>query len=449
MNYLGIDLGTTSMKFVLINKDKILYKKSIKYPVIYYNNGYAEQDPVLWLKAFKKLYNNINFHVDKIGITGQMHSLVLTKNGKPLMNSILWSDNRSYNFSKYLIRKFKLKNLILETGNYPLSNFTLLRLLWIRKYNNNIYKNADKAFVAKDWLKFMITKKHGTDVTDGSGTYLFNVKLRKWSDFMFEKLNINNNLFGNYLESKDIHGYFNNIPVIAGAGDQEAAAYGNNLNIKDTGISIGTSGVVFSKLDSYKIPEDKSIHLFCDVEKNKWHWMGVTQSAASSLDWFMNMFKIKYSRLNNIKKFSNVLFLPYLNGERSPLMNINIRSLFFNLSSNTNMDDFLVSIMQGVAFSLKHTYDTMKINKENIILTGGGTKIDYWNQIIANTFNMPVKVKEDSGSALGAALLASDGDIKYYNDYKIYYPENTDLYTNLYIKYKEMVKKVINFNIKN
>ncbi len=363
MNYLGIDLGTTSMKFVVINENGMVYKNSINYPVIYYSNGYAEQDPLLWLKTFKKLYKNINMKIDGIGITGQMHSLVLTNNGKPLMNSILWLDNRSYKFSKYLTGKFGAENLIRETGNYPLSNFTLLRLLWIRKYNKNIYKNANKAFVAKDRLKFMMTKVHGTDVTDGSGTYLFNVRSRKWSNIIFNGLNIDHGLFGDVLESTDIHGSFNGIPVIAGAGDQEAAAYGNNLTLNDAGISLGTSGVVFVKINEYKIPENKSIHLFCDTEKNRWHWMGVTQSAASSLDCFMKAFNIKYSRLKNLGGFSNVLFLPYLNGERSPIMNTDIRGLFYNLSSDTGIDDLIISIMQGVAFSLRHVYDSMNIHR--------------------------------------------------------------------------------------
>lgn len=442
MNYLGIDLGTTSMKFLVINENGIIYKNSINYPVIYYNNGYAEQDPLLWLKAFKKLYKNMDMKIDGIGITGQMHSLVLTNNGKPLINSILWLDNRSYKFSKYLTRKFGTENLIEETGNYPLSNFTLLRLLWISKYNKNIYKNANKAFVAKDWLKFMLTGMHGTDVTDGSGTYLFNVRSRKWSDKLFNGLNMDKKLFGDAFESGDIHGYYNGIPVIAGAGDQEAAAYGNNLTLNDVGISLGTSGVVFAKINNYKIPENKSIHLFCDAKRNRWHWMGVTQSAASSLDWFIKTFNIKYSQLKNLNGLSKVLFMPYLNGERAPIMDTDIRGLFYNLSPDTGINDFIISIMQGVAFSLRHVYDSMNIHRKNIILTGGGTRINSWNQIISNVFNMPVKVKEDSGSALGAAMLSSHGDIDIDASYKLYYPENHDIYDDLYIKYRNMVKRI-------
>ncbi|WP_298277779.1 FGGY family carbohydrate kinase [Ferroplasma sp.] len=440
MNYLGIDVGTTSMKCTAVNESGIFFTKSIGYPIKYGNYGTAEQDPWNWYYSFKKIIQEINFPVDGIGITGQMHSLVVANGGQPLMDSMLWSDTRSAGFAHYLVKKFGISDLVRETGNYPLSNFTLLRLLWIRKNLPEIYRKIDMAFVAKDWLKYMLTGFHGTDVSDASGTYLFNVRKRKWSSMLFESLKIDENLFGHSNESMEVQAEYKGIPVIAGAGDQEAAAFAAGIGSKDCAMSLGTSGVVFSTIPEYRLPENRSIHLFCDAEANKWHWMGVTQSATSSLDWFMNTFHIDYGRLRNIGKSTDIIFMPYLNGERAPIMKPDSRSMFYGISSGTSIDEMLLSIMEGVAFSLKHVYDSMGLKKNRIILTGGGTKIKIWNQIIADVFNMEVDIPEVSGSSLGAALLASGGKLKVYSESQKYFPVNHSSYMEKYEKYKKIAK---------
>ncbi|WP_298279275.1 FGGY family carbohydrate kinase [Ferroplasma sp.] len=440
MNYLEVDVGTTSMKCTAVNDNGILFTKSISYPVKYGNFGMAEQNPWDWYYSFKKIFQEIEFPIDGIGITGQMHSLLVANGRHPLMDSMLWSDTQSAGLADYLVKKFGISELVRETGNYPLSNFTLLRLLWIRKYLPEIYRKIDMAFVAKDWLKYMLTGFHGTDVSDASGTYLFNVRERKWSSMMFKYLKIGENLFGHSNESMEIQDEYKGIPVIAGAEDQEAAAFVAGIGSNECAMSLGISGVVFSIIPEYRLPKNRSIHLFCHAEANKWHWMGVTQSATSSLDWFMRTFHIDYGRLRNISGDTNIIFMPYLNGERAPIMKPDSRSMFYGISSNTSRDEIILSIMEGVAFSLKHVYDSMGLKKNRIILTGGGTKIKIWNQIIADVFNMEIDIPEDSGSSLGAAMLASSGKLRVYSEPEKYFPVNHSSYIEKYEKYKKIAK---------
>ena len=436
-----MDVGTNAIKSVLIdNSGNIIFEKSVDYD-IYYNNNYSEENPYDWIRGFKKILESLPERPETMTFTGQMHTFVIsgTDAEKPLRNAILWSDFRGYKYSKFLIKKYVLKNLLNETGNYPLSNFTLLKLLWLKYNENDNFKKMKNAFIAKDFVKYYITKKKSTDVTDASGTYILNARKREWSD-LFENLGIYGDLFGSLRESHDTDSYYNGIEIKAGAGDQESSAVGMNINNNDLGITLGTSGVVFKLLDEYKVPENKSLHLFCHAQKNKWHLMGVTQSGALSLKWINNILNLNFNDSEEMAKSSgpgsnDILFFPYLNGERSPFNSGTVRASFTGLGSGNNRGYIIRSVMEGIAFNLRHVFISMNENADKIIVSGGGAGSNLLLQIISDVFNKRIYSGNKNSTAYGASLIGLGKQLNS-NYVKIFEPsENSAIYQDLFEKY--------------
>ncbi len=440
MSYLGIDVGTNAIKAVMIDSSgNIIFEKSIDYK-IYFNNCYAEENPYDWINGFKKIMESLPERPESMAFTGQMHTFVITDDyEKPLRNAILWSDFRGYKYSQFLIKKYGLKNLINETGNYPLSNFSLLKLLWIKYNEKQNFKKMKNAFMAKDFVKYYLTGKKSIDVTDASGTYLLNVKKRSWTR-IFEHLDIYPEIFGDLNESYDTDSYYDGIEIRAGAGDQEASAIGMGLGPNDLGITLGTSGVVFKLLKEYKIPKNNSLHLFCHAQKNKWHLMGVTQSGALSLKWINSILNLDYKESEKLAMSSDpgsngILFFPYLNGERSPFNSSTVRASFSGISSGSSRNDIIRSVMEGIAFNLKHVYKEMNQGAEKIVISGGGAESKLLVQIISDVFNKTVYLGNVNSTAYGAALISMGHDVK--QDYhEVFEPsQNAALYRELFLKY--------------
>ncbi len=437
--YLGLDLGTQGLKAVIIDDAGAIRWRSetADYPTTYGQVGWAEQRPDDWLRALDRIFSAVaaqvlTGEVKAVGVTGQMHSLVVCdEGGQPLRSAILWSDTRAAAYGQSLEQEFGRSTLLRMTGNVPLSNFSLLRLLWIRDHEPSIYPRIARTAVAKDWLRAYLTGTWGSDVTDASGTYAFDVARRTWSEELLGQLGLTAAWWGSVHESSTVVGELRvgppslrGVPVIAGAGDQEASAVGTGLRPGlDLGLSIGTSGVVFWPLTQWKLPPQASIHAFCHAVPDTWHWMGVTQSAALSVRWIRQIMgeNWSYAAIDEVAASAppgsgGIRFLPFLQGERTPLMNPDARGAFLGLDYSHGPAHLVRAVLEGVAFSLRQTWDTMNgggdVNPERIVVTGGGTMSRFWMQIMADVFARPLVVVDEVGAAVGAARLAApDPDV--------------------------------------
>lgn len=431
--YIGVDIGTQGIKAVVIDENGTLLVSSSELyatsrPVI----GWQEQNPYDWLSAYDTVMDRIvvdpsvrGIRFVALGFTGQMHTLVACDGkGVPLRPAILWSDTRSAPYAAWLKQQYGLDSILNYTGNLPLSNFSLLRLLWIKEHEPHIFSKIRKLFVAKDWIRYQISGVFATDVTDASGTLLFDVQKRSWAKNWIQELGIMPQWLGTVQESLDYCGVLRRgptnlqgIPVITGAGDQEASAVGTGIRSeRDLGISLGTSGVIFWPMNNFQIPNHPSVHAFCHAYSDKWHWMSVTQSAAASMQWYRETFGAHqtFSQLDSdamiIPKASEgLLFFPYLQGERAPLMNPHAMGTYMGISPSHTSSHFIRAILEGVAFSLKHAWDIMKgagdFCFDRIVVTGGGAKSRLWMQILSDVFEHPLYVVDDPGAAVGAAWM--------------------------------------------
>jgi xylulokinase len=489
-NLIGIDIGTTNVKIILISSlGKIIATETNTYPIYSPQHGWSEQNPNDWWNATKKTLkklikeNDVNpLNIAAISLTGQMHSLVmLDKNKKVIRPAILWNDTRTNKQCKEIYNKIGgLEELISVVSNPALEGFTAPKLLWIRENEPENYKKIKHIIMPKDFVRYKLTSEIKSEVSDNAGTLLFDVKNKKWSSKILEVLNIDKSILPESLNSTDIAGYITNevkevtglkegTPVLAGGADNACGALGSGI-IKDgrVMVSIGTSGVVLAQ-SSRPTPDKKGrIHLFNHAYPNKYYMMGVMLSAASSFNWLKEkMYDNRYSidNLNQLAEKSKpgsngIIFLPYLNGERTPHADPNAKGVFFGLSYNHEVKDIVRSTMEGVAFGLKDSYELIKekeIEIEQIRLIGGGAKSNLWCQIIADVFKKEVNlINIEEGPAFGAALIAGVGIDIFENfeeaekrfikvvktihpdqsNYKIY-DHNYNIYQSLYKSLKE------------
>lgn len=466
---LGIDVGTQGLKAVVVDPlGCVLWSHTVSYPTSHLESGYSEQNPQDWIAAVDEVFSLLQdsvytAEIEVVGITGQMHTMVISDDqGNPLRPAILWSDTRSSYYGNELVQKFGKHFLLEQVGNIPLANFTLLRLLWVKDNEPEIFNRISHVSVAKDWVRYRLTGKWNAEPTDASGTYLFDVSKRQWNLKFMQALDISDTWWSKVVNSTSIIGdiqygpeSLRGIPVIAGCGDQSASAIGSGLETgRDLGISLGTSGVVFWPTKDFLFPPHDSVHSFCHAIEETWHWMGVTQSAAASLTWFKKILGARYSyeELENLAKnvppgCEGLIFLPYLQGERTPIMDSDIRGMFLGISASHTTGHLFRAILEGVTFSLKHAYDTMNsenfINPRRIIVTGGGAQSKLWLQIIAEVFNHQVIGIEDPGAAVGVAVLAgkasNNGLCPNSTQIFVEISSSVDAYEDFYIRYKEEV----------
>ncbi|HHX66484.1 MAG: xylulokinase [Miniphocaeibacter sp.] len=495
MNYfLGIDLGTSSIKAVLYDENfKSIAVSTRDYELIQIKNGWSEQRPEDWIQSInsilKELKNNYSTELKKlvsIGLTGQMHGLVmLDEDNNILRPAILWNDQRTEEEINDINRILGKEKIIEITANPALTGFTLAKILWVQKNEPEIFEKCKHILLPKDYLRFYLSGDYATDVSDASGMQLLDVPGRKWSEKICNTFNIDMDMLPKLYESVESTGYLkeelcselginHRVVIAAGAGDNAAAAIGCGV-VQDgeTFATLGTSGVVFTQSDNIKMDAKGRIHTFCSAVPNTWHVMGVTQAAGLSINWFKDNFYKDigdneiYEKIENDINESkigsnNLIYLPYLMGERTPHLDPNIRGSFIGLSGIHKRKDLMRAVIEGITFSLRDCISIIReigLKIDNIYLTGGGANNKTWIQMIADNFNCTIeKMQEGGGTTLGAAMLSSIAcgkynDLKEISDKFIFYDKkyipnetSTDEYSKYYKVYKKLYPALKDIN---
>ena len=444
MNYIGIDLGTSSVKIVLMDTaGHIIANVSKSYPIDYPKAGWSEQNPYDWYDACMEGMKELLDGQDKstvggISFGGQMHGLViLDKDNEVIRPAILWNDGRTTKECEYLNNTIGKDKIAEYTANIAFAGFTAPKILWLRENEPENFKKISKIMLPKDYLAYKMTGVHCTDVSDASGMLLFDVKNRCWSKEMLDICGIDENCMAKVFESYECVGNLTkeaaqrmglteNVKVIAGAGDNAAAAVGTGtVGDGKCNISLGTSGTIFISSDKFGVDDNNALHSF-DHADGHFHLMGCMLSAASCNKWWMDeIIKTKeYSEEQNpvtddMLGNNRVFFLPYLMGERSPHNNPAARATFTGMTMDTDRTDMTQAVLEGVAFAIRDSFEVAKslgINVTETKICGGGAKSPLWRKMIANILNIKVSVPvTEEGPALGAAMLAAVGTGAYKN----------------------------------
>lgn len=442
MLYIGIDLGTSAVKLLLVSREgEILNEVSKEYPVYYPHSGWSEQNPSDWFNAVLDGIKELTLNVDKsqisgIGCGGQMHGLVvLDENDEVIRPAILWNDGRTSSEVDFLNNVIGKDILSENTANIAFAGFTAPKLLWVKNNESELFAEIKKIMLPKDYINYMLTGVHATDYSDASGMLLLDVKNKCWSKQMLEICAITEEQMPNLFESSDIIGTVksdiaenlglgSNVIVVAGAGDNAAAAIGTGtVGNGKCNISIGTSGTVFISSDEFGVDNNNALHSFAHADGG-YHLMGCMLSAASCNKWFMDDilnnkdYSSVQSEITDNKLGNNdVYFLPYLMGERSPINDTNARGTFIGMTLNTSRADMLQAVLEGVAFAIRDSFEVAKslgldIKTSNIC--GGGVKSKLWQKIFANVLGIPLNIlKTEQGPGYGGAILAMVGTGKY------------------------------------
>lgn len=447
MNFLGIDVGTGGSRAVLVDeRGRIVASATIEHaPFASPQTGWAEQDANDWWRASSAAVRAVLSQegvraedVGAVGLTGQMHGAVLLDaNDAPLRPAIIWCDQRTDAECRALTAKVGAARLIELTCNPALTGFTLPKLLWVREREPEIWTRVRAVLLPKDYVRLRLTGDKATDVADASGTLLFDVARRAWSQEMLAASEIDEQLLPRVYESTEMTGSISaagaaatglraGTPVIAGAGDQAAGAVGMGI-VRPGAVSatIGTSGVVFAATNEPALDAGGRVHTFCHAVPERWHVMGVTQGAGLSLRWFSEQFgagadgvRDSYERLCAEAAAvpagaDGLLWTPYLMGERTPHLDPHARAALVGLTASHTRAHVVRAILEGVAFSLRDTLtilDEMNVPVETIRLGGGGARSALWRQIQADVYGGTVEtVETEEGAAYGAALLAGVG----------------------------------------
>ena len=444
---LGIDVGTGGTRAVLLDEEgRVLTTADAEHAAMASPKiGWAEQDPRDWWRAacvaIKECLAKARVtssEVDGIGVTGQMHGLVLLdEKGEVLRPSIIWCDQRTEEQCREVTRRVGAQRLVQLTANPALTGFTLPKILWVREHEPAIWSRVRSILLPKDYVRFRLTGATATDVADASGTLLFDVVNRRWSAEMLKIFDIKPELLPKVFESPEISskvskegaeatGLRESTPVAAGAGDQAAGAVGMGIvSPGDVSATIGTSGVVFAATAKPVLEPEGRIHTFCHAVPGRWHVMGVTQGAGLSLRWFRDQFAVsrdgKKESYDDLAKEAEkapggsdgLLWAPYLMGERTPHLDPHARGALVGITAQHTRAHVIRAILEGVAFSLRDTFAlfaALDVPVKSIRLGGGGARSPLWRQIQADIYGMPVDLIEaDEGGAYGAGLLAGVG----------------------------------------
>ena len=433
--FLGLDIGTTGIKGLVVDDNGKLMK-SYNYPLEMQvpKPGWAEQHPDTWYEGVMSILGKCSkeYTIQGIGFSGQMHSLVLLdEKDRVLRDAILWCDQRTTAQCRYATEQLNGEREVIDLISNPiLEGFTLGKLLWVRENEPDLYRRIAKIMLPKDYICYKLTGSFGIDFSDASGTAFFDVVSGQWSDPILDRLDINRATLPPVYQSNETRGTLKKeiadklgwpeTAVVSGGADNAVAAYG--IGIKDTGdtmVSIGTSGTVFTVTDSQEPDYEGKLHLFRHVTEGRKYYMGVMLSAAHSLNWMMKQLRMEndFSEIENqLKAVSpgagGLLFLPYLNGERTPHRDPNARGVLFGLSSKTTRAEIIRAVIEGVTFGLRDSFELIreKTGVKAIRVVGGGAKNREWCRILANNFKSSILIPEvDEGGAYGAAMLAAKG----------------------------------------
>ena len=403
---IGLDVGTTGVKGIAISTDGVLLATaSEEYALSTPKPGWAEQDPEDWWIASQKCLARLP--EGAIGLSGQMHGLVVLGAADAVLRpAILWNDQRTAAECEEIEARVGLDRLIELTGNRALTGFTAPKLLWLRRHEPDVYAQIRHVLLPKDYVRFRLTGERAIDAADASGTLLFDVAGRRWSEEVCGALEIPREWLPPAYESTDV----------AGAGDQAAAALG--VGICKPGLAsvvLGTSGVVFAVLPEYAPDPQARVHVFCHAVPGTWHAMGVMLSAAGSFAWLRQVLGAEYGVLDDEAErwapgVEGLLFAPYLAGERTPYPDPDARGALTGLSLRHDRGALARATLEGVAYGLKDSLELLRslgVSAEAGRVSGGGARSELWLKIVASVLGLPLELTEsEEGSAFGAALLA-------------------------------------------
>jgi xylulokinase len=407
----GLDVGTTGAKAIAITPEgELLATAEEEYPLSTPRPGWAEQDPENWWRASQSALAHLGHEPTAIGLSGQMHGLVaLDGADRVLRPAILWNDQRTAQECAEIEERIGLERLIQLTGNRALTGFTAPKLLWVRRHEPEVYARIERVLLPKDYVRLRLTGERATDAADASGTLLFEVPRRRWSDQVLEALEIPSAWLPEAYESPDV-------PGAPGAGDQAAAALGVGVDRPGPlSIVLGTSGVVFAALPAFAADEQARAHVFCHAVPGGWHAMGVMLSAAGSLRWLRDVVGGTYDELTAEAErwppgTEGLSFLPYLQGERTPHADPNARGAFVGLTLRHDRGAHVRAVLEGVAYGLRDSLELLRglgVQADVGRASGGGARSDLWLRIVASVLDLPLeRPVVEEGSAYGAALLA-------------------------------------------
>ena len=441
--YIGIDLGTSSVKMILINhKQEILSNAHCSLSTQTPKDGYNEQNPKEWILATEKCLDILKKSSPKefksvisIGISGHMHGATLIdRKGKIIRPCILWNDTRAFvECKEFENQEYDVRKI---SGNIAMPGFTAPKINWLRKNEKENFDKIFKVLLPKDYLRYYLTGEFFSEMSDASGTLWMDVKNRKWSENLLAASFLTENNMPKLIEGNQEAGFLNNkfrkkyefdnnVIVVGGAGDNAAAAAGMGIiQEKQSFISLGTSGVFFTPTSNFITNTEKAVHSFCHCLPNKWHLMSVMLSASNCLDWISLITEnsIKES-LKNAEIFSdqsdNVLnapyFLPYLSGERTPHNDPHVRGSFHYLKTTNDKASLQYSVLEGVSFGILDgvkSIETVNNNFTQILMVGGGSRSSFWINLLASIINKKLSVCDQSefSAAIGVARLAMFSD---------------------------------------
>lgn len=478
--FLGVDLGTSSIKILLSDDNgKIIDSEATEYPISYPQEGWSEQNPDDWWEGFKTVAlrmgkrHNLKM-VQAMSFSGQMHGLViLDKNDKVIRPALLWNDGRTVAECDFLNNVIGKENLISWTGNIALTGFTAPKILWVKKNEPENFARISKIMLPKDYIQYKISGNFASDVSDNSGTLYFDVKNKKWSAEMLEILGINENQLPSVHESVEIVGNVSeeveselglstSTKIVMGGGDQAMGAIGTGtIKSGQISISLGTSGVIFINADELVDDKKAKLHSFCHAN-GRYHLMGVTLSCAGTTKWWIeDILRTKdyVSVMDGISTMpiDNLLFLPYMMGERSPINDPNAKGTFYGLNLMHDRSAVTKAIVEGICFSLK---DCLKTANEGGVfpkfarVIGGGAKSKEWLQMLSDILNLEIRtINTSEGGGLGAIILSMTAVGKFdsiasacdalIEETSSFEPnqERASCYEEKFVKYKELYAK--------
>lgn len=448
MKYLiGIDVGTSSMKTLLIEESGAVAGSVTEfYPFETPKPLWSEQDPAHWWKAtcvsIKRVLEENNVEakdVAGLGLTGQMHGLVLLdKDNQVLRPCILWNDQRTAKQCADITAEVGAGRVLELTGNPVLPGFTAPKIAWVQENEPDVFDKAERFLLPKDYVRFLLSGEHFSDVSDASGTSLLNVGERNWSEEMCDALGISRSFLPEVTESTVAStrvsaeaaaatGLLEGTPIAAGGGDQAAQAVGSGI-VREGIVSatLGTSGVVFAHSDEYRVEPNGLLHAFCHAVPGKWHLMGVMLSAAGSFDWYKNTLggvEERQAQESGANVFDlltkqaatapagseGLMFLPYLSGERTPHPDPNARGTFFGMTLRHSKPHMTRAVLEGITYGMNDSLQLMRnlgLDISEVRASGGGAKSDFWLQMQADIYSSRVVTTNvTEGAAFGAAVL--------------------------------------------
>lgn len=428
--FIGLDLGTSGLKAILINdSQQLIAEAHCALTLSRPHDGWSEQDPSEWTAAIRKVLSEIGQHhslakVQSIGLSGHMHGATfLDDAGKVIRPCILWNDTRAASEAEQLDSIDDFRRI---TGNIVFAGFTAPKALWLAKHEPQNFSRTSKILLPKDYLRFWLSGDYVSDLSDASGTGWLDVGKRDWSAALLNHCNLSLDHMPQLCDGSSPTGTLrrelaaefgmsDKVVIAGGAGDNAAAAIGLGVvKAGDAFVSLGTSGVLFAATDRFQPDAASAVHSFCHALPNQWHQMGVILAAADALNWFSKLVgqtpQQLTSTLGELKAPSRTVFLPYLGGERTPINNPNIRGAFLGLEHATDTEAATRAVIEGICYALLDSQNALcstGTEIDTLLVTGGGARSSYWLSALSTALNRPILLPEhgDFGAAFGAARL--------------------------------------------